>query len=1370
MKLTLNRGFLLLIVAVFGWLASGRVSQAFDSSWNLPVTASWNTAARWTPAGVPFADDDVQAVVNNSGLTGVGPTVSVVLPDVGGIILGVGAGATGRVTFSAGGDLESRLPDPNIWAIPSTTSFGNVIIGQAGRGYLDMTGGKLTLTQTLNANIDVNNPNALYGGNLTVDGEDLATGMGRSRVNLSGNAILDVSGVSTLNRNLRITGPSVNYHTAGNVNFGAASIFTPEITAATHSPVKSDNVINLGGNIAVTYTGVTPVHNQSWTLAEAASINGTFANESGAARDIIPVGVPTPALGESYRLSVVGAATGGNRQLKVGYQKNLVLTVDRTSGAISIRNPLSGPISIDGYTINSAVGSMSTGWSSLDDQNIWGGNWEELVPSVNSLSEFKPSGSFAPGSSQSLGMGFVRDAVASQGLGISGEDLVFQYAVPGVGVVEGQIEYIGTPFLNNIGLLVDPTGVAKIKNDSGTPLNIEAYRIVSSTNALTPGSWTSLDGQNVPNWLAGTGSSFALAEGMTAGSMTVLGQQSLSLGDIGNFADQAAKDGLSLEFLLDGQAAFNVGRVLFVDGLSESLQGDFNNDGNVSAADYTVWRDNLGATEGNLLNGNGNGGVIDSTDYALWKQHFGESGGSGGAAASAVPEPGAGWLLVVGLSAVFMVRGNRKWSLRKMGRAIAIDGDISDELGVNEMIGRFGKQNVFDSFVARARQMAFILGAVVGLLLASPAIAQNLLGNGNFELPALGKFEVGFDPAPAGVGGPDTDPNNPGPGTDVPNWHSSGFDVTTVTWNGESRNSDTGIEVTLLPLPGSSYSGFMNGADSQAGLYASQTTSHVIASADAFNLSIFARPLFTFIEGFGANANATMHWRMYYGGTDSTRGTTFAEGFFDLGVGNAGPYSLYSTGNIIPPVAAVGSVIGISILNSSGGFLGDPAGAVPAAPHQSWIGFDNVGLERVSSVFGDVDFDADVDTADAQIILNNMAVATASFWSEGDINGDDIVNLLDFRAWKNVYSPGAGSGSIVGVPEPSTLTMALVVAGAMSGLCVRRKRKVVSIRGKTSLWSLVIGILTLLTLDLPSNAQTLALPNPDFEAPATVKTEYWDASGAIVPAIIPGWEPTGPGDPDVLGGPAAGPGDSGVEGGGVNDFDTTPSDTDWQGYLAAQDPSIYTVSSTNILASRNYVASVFMSNIYQSDGQATRVNLEMFYVNASSVRVPLGNQNFAVGNGFSNYSFTLTAAQVAAGVGRPLGLEIDHYSDEATSRALIQSWVALDHVVLYADNVLGGAGDVNNDGVVNTTDYTIIKTNFHQPVPSREMGDISGPTGTPDLFVDLYDLRAWKDSVGSGSGGLAGIGVPEPTGLVLAMLAASLTATTRRRRDTLYRK
>lgn len=75
--------------------------------------------------------------------------------------------------------------------------------------------------------------------------------------------------------------------------------------------------------------------------------------------------------------------------------------------------------------------------------------------------------------------------------------------------------------------------------------------------------------------------------------------------------------------------------------------GDYNADGVVDAADYTVWRDNLGAgpagdgtTTGDLLGVPD--GVVDNFDYAYWVQQFGTSPGGGSpgvSGANATPEP-----------------------------------------------------------------------------------------------------------------------------------------------------------------------------------------------------------------------------------------------------------------------------------------------------------------------------------------------------------------------------------------------------------------------------------------------------------------------------------------------------------------------------------------------------------------------------------------------------------------------------------------------------------------------------------------------------------------------------------------------------------
>ncbi len=73
--------------------------------------------------------------------------------------------------------------------------------------------------------------------------------------------------------------------------------------------------------------------------------------------------------------------------------------------------------------------------------------------------------------------------------------------------------------------------------------------------------------------------------------------------------------------------------------LTYGLQGDFNGNGVVDAADYVVWRTGLGTT-------------YTQADYDVWRAHFGQTAGSGsgasafGAGQQAVPEP-ATWVLVL---------------------------------------------------------------------------------------------------------------------------------------------------------------------------------------------------------------------------------------------------------------------------------------------------------------------------------------------------------------------------------------------------------------------------------------------------------------------------------------------------------------------------------------------------------------------------------------------------------------------------------------------------------------------------------------------------------------------------------------------------
>lgn len=77
-----------------------------------------------------------------------------------------------------------------------------------------------------------------------------------------------------------------------------------------------------------------------------------------------------------------------------------------------------------------------------------------------------------------------------------------------------------------------------------------------------------------------------------------------------------------------------------VEDVLTPLDGDFNGDGVVDAADYTVWRDN-------------ESGQFGPGDYATWSQNYGATASP----AAVVPEPGSLLLVTLGLAAGLTGRG-----------------------------------------------------------------------------------------------------------------------------------------------------------------------------------------------------------------------------------------------------------------------------------------------------------------------------------------------------------------------------------------------------------------------------------------------------------------------------------------------------------------------------------------------------------------------------------------------------------------------------------------------------------------------------------------------------------------------------------------
>ncbi len=139
-----------------------------------------------------------------------------------------------------------------------------------------------------------------------------------------------------------------------------------------------------------------------------------------------------------------------------------------------------------------------------------------------------------------------------------------------------------------------------------------------------------------------------------------VGNDPMAAGEIFDLFDAAIVSG---DFDSITLPALEAGLMWNVDSLSSTgeilvtLAGDYNGDGNVDAADYTVWRDSVNqqVTPYTAADGNGDG-QIDVQDQQVWAANYGATivGFGQNSASTSVPEPSAIvlllWLIALGAS------------------------------------------------------------------------------------------------------------------------------------------------------------------------------------------------------------------------------------------------------------------------------------------------------------------------------------------------------------------------------------------------------------------------------------------------------------------------------------------------------------------------------------------------------------------------------------------------------------------------------------------------------------------------------------------------------------------------------------------------
>jgi hypothetical protein len=313
------------------------------------------------------------------------------------------------------------------------------------------------------------------------------------------------------------------------------------------------------------------------------------------------------------------------------YAPKLSLRIDRTTGAATLLNTTGETISLDALTLTSATGQLDpAGWVGLTGQGVAG--WIETGAGATQLSEQSESPLAIPtGASLSLGAVFAPDVA----FGVDATaNVAASYTPVGGDAVPLNIEYVGAS-ANNLTLLVDPaTGATRLVNTSSFPVAIEGYSIRSASGSLKPGSadWISLADAGIGSWQEANPKPTALNELIESGTQLIESGDAFDMGT--PFNTGGAQD-LTLNFLIAGDAVGTPGLVRYT-SQTATLPGDFNADGVVDAADYSVWRDALGQFVD--LPNDATPGLVSPSDYADWAANYGATLAT---ALSAVPEPTA---------------------------------------------------------------------------------------------------------------------------------------------------------------------------------------------------------------------------------------------------------------------------------------------------------------------------------------------------------------------------------------------------------------------------------------------------------------------------------------------------------------------------------------------------------------------------------------------------------------------------------------------------------------------------------------------------------------------------------------------------------
>ncbi|QDU88825.1 hypothetical protein Pla175_22090 [Pirellulimonas nuda] len=605
------------------------------------------------------------------------------------------------------------------------------------------------------------------------------------------------------------------------------------------------------------------------------------------------------------------------------------------------------------------------------------------------------------------------------------------------------------------------TGRVYIKNASGADFSAGFYQIssddvASNGGSLVPANWNSLQDQNLAGFPAGNGTGNGWEEGGVA-TDKILGEAFLGIGGAGAslFADGMTPINLGAIFkTTDAQdltftyqlanGTFVNGNVAYVTGPA-GLNGDYNNDGHVDAADYTVWRDRLGTSA--VLPNDTTPGSVTQADYAVWKSNFGLPALGAVAGNGAVPEPAAALLLTI-LASVLLgaPHARRHRRAAALGAAALLMGwAATSQAKFDDRIYRFGETeggaagNPIVGGVTFDSAGVSMTGTFQDLAASGAATYANVssTGAGALSRPgaAAGAVGITLDGASflsgANLNRPSlTASSTAGGGNlDYSGLNNRGFQlwvrpsaVGTLQRVVQDSNQH-GVTITAAGLWQMNYGGTSTTSTLAA---ATNAWSHVELVNPAGNLSVL------YVNGVAvatdSRAYADSDFPLVIGANTGVSGTVGTTEFFTGVVDDMSMFVIGTTTNGLqrgPFNFATDNAFAASKLSAiPGDFTG--AGGLP------------------DGVVNSLDSNAFLAGWENRNLVNNRLVGDLNSYAKGDLNFDGVTDLRDaFILHTGLQNAGLGGLNFAAlgntaVPEPSALVVAAIFCATLTPRRLRR--------------------------------------------------------------------------------------------------------------------------------------------------------------------------------------------------------------------------------------------------------------------------------------------------------------------------------------------